>query len=76
MLGAVAYLRTRDDVDGQRIGSSARPWAAIPPCGAAPYCQPIKAILAVQPTRAGDFTARFAADQLGKLGTAMVSRST
>jgi hypothetical protein len=39
---------------------------------AAPYCQPIKAILAVQPTRAGDFTARFAADQLGKLGTTMV----
>ena len=39
---------------------------------ATPYCQPIKAILAVQPTRAGDFTARFAADQLGKLGTTMV----
>lgn len=72
MLGAVAYLRTRDDVDGQRIGVIGTSMGGNTALWAAPYCQPIKAILAVQPTRAGDFTARFAADQLGKLGTAMV----
>ena len=72
MLGAVAYLRTRDDVDGERIGVIGTSMGGNTALWAAPYCQPIKAILAVQPTRAGDFTARFAADQFGKLGTTMV----
>ena len=72
MIGAVAYLRTRDDVDGERIGSIATSMGGNAALYAAPYCQPLKALLCVQPNRAGDFTARFAADQLGKVGPAMV----
>ena len=72
MIGAVAYLHTRDDVDSERIGTIATSMGGNAALFAAPYCQPIKAILCVQPNRAGDFATRFAADQLGTIGPSMV----
>ena len=45
MIGAVAYLRTRDDVDGERIGSIATSMGGNAALYAAPYCQPLKALL-------------------------------
>ena len=73
MIGAVAYLRTRDDVDGERIGVDRHvDGRQHRPLGRAVLPAASRRSCAVQPNRAGDFTARFAADQLGKVGPAMV----
>jgi hypothetical protein len=39
---------------------------------AGPYCQPIPAMLLIQPNRAGTFISRFARDHLGKHGAAIL----
>ncbi len=71
-LGAMAYLRTRSDVDPARIGAVGLSMGGNTVLLGAPYSQPIKALLVIQPTRAGQFTAKFASDQMGRLGATMV----
>jgi uncharacterized protein len=67
--GAVAHLRTRADVDPTRIGAVGTSMGGNIVLLGAPYVQPLKAALLVQPTRPYQFSAGFAADQMGRLGT-------
>ena len=68
--GAVRFLRTRSDVDGARIGALGTSAGANTVMYAIPDGPPVKALLAVQPTRLPVFNRNFARDVLGPLGPA------
>lgn len=67
-VGAVRYARSRSDVDGGRIGVIGMSAGGNTAFYGAPHCQPIRAVLAVQPTKVRRFNARFALDEVGALG--------
>ena len=67
-VGAVAYLRSRPDVDGQRIGSLGVSMGGTIALYGAPECQPIKAILALQPAKVTTFNANFCRLEFGRAG--------
>ena len=67
-IGAVAYLRTRADVDPDRIGAVGTSMGGNAVLIGSPYCLPIKAVLLVQPSKPYVFSSRFAADQFGRIG--------
>lgn len=71
--GAVEYLRSRDDVDGKRIGAVGTSMGGNIVLYGAPECQPVRAILAVQPTRLATFNANFARGELGPLGPKLLA---
>jgi pimeloyl-ACP methyl ester carboxylesterase len=68
LIGAMSYLRMRSEVDPVRIGVLGTSMGGNTALEAAPYCQPIPAMLLIQPNRAGTFISRFARDHLGKPG--------
>ena len=72
LVGAVNYLRTRAEVDGERIGMIGTSMGGNISLYAAPDCQPIKAILAIQPTRLPVFNANFARTELGRFGPLII----
>ena len=67
-VGAVLYLRSRPDVDGQRIGSLGVSMGGTIALYGAPDCQPIKAILALQPAKVTTFNANFCRLEFGPAG--------
>jgi len=73
--GAMGYLRSRDDVDAARIGALGTSAGANTVMYAIPGGPPVKALLAVQPTRLPVFNANFSREVLGPLGPA-AARST
>ncbi|KQP71283.1 hypothetical protein ASF40_05680 [Microbacterium sp. Leaf288] len=73
--GAVAYLRARKDVDPDRISALGTSAGANTVMYAIPDSPPVKALLAVQPTRLPVFNRNFAREVLGPLGPA-AARST
>lgn len=71
LVGAVSYLRTRSDADGDRvgvIGMSAGGSTALYGAGAA---APIRAILAIQPTKVSVFSENMARTEFGRIGPAL-----
>ena len=73
--GALGYLRSRRDVDETRIGALGTSAGANTVMYAIPEGPPVKAFLAVQPTRLPVFNANFSREVLGPLGPAE-ARST
>lgn len=73
--GALGYLRSRKDVDETRIGALGTSAGANTVMYAIPEGPPVKALLAVQPTRLPVFNANFSRDELGPLGP-MAAKST
>src|SRR5258705_7779151 len=71
-IGAVNYLRARPDVDGNRIGAIGCSMGGNICIYGTPECQPVKAILAIQPAVVPNFNRKFARSELGPLGPAMV----
>jgi uncharacterized protein len=71
-IGAVRYLRERGDVDGERLGAIGTSMGGNIVIYGTPKVQPIKAILAIQPTRLAVFNANFMRTEFGRLGPAMV----
>jgi len=69
-VGAVGYLRSRPDVDGERIGAVGTSMGGNIAIYGTPQCQPVKAILAIQPTRLHVFNTNFARTELGRFGPA------
>jgi pimeloyl-ACP methyl ester carboxylesterase len=67
-VGAVLYLRSRPDVDDRRIGALGVSMGGSIALYGAPDCQPIKAILAIQPAKVTTFNANFCRDQFGRHG--------
>jgi pimeloyl-ACP methyl ester carboxylesterase len=74
-IGAVNYLRARPDVDGARIGAIGCSMGGNIAIYGTPECQPVKALLAIQPAVLAHFNHKFARTELGPLGPWMV-RST
>ena len=72
-IGAVNYLRSRPDVDGERIGAIGTSMGGNTIIMGTSQCQPIKALLAVQPTKLHTFNTNFARDELGPLGPASLA---
>ena len=72
LVGAVNYLRTRPEVDGERIGVIGTSMGGNISLYGAPECQPIKAILAIQPTRLAVFNHNFARTELGRFGPLII----
>ena len=70
--GAVAYVRGRTDVDGERIGALGTSMGGNSILYGTPRCQPVKALLAVQPARVANFNRNFARSELGPLGPSLV----
>ena len=70
-IGAVRYLRSRPDVDGERIGAIGCSMGGNIVIMGTPEVQPIKALLAIQPTRLAVFNANFMRDEVGPLGPLM-----
>jgi pimeloyl-ACP methyl ester carboxylesterase len=70
--GAVEAMRARPDVDDARIGGLGCSMGGNAVIYGTPHCQPVKALLAVQPTRLWDFNTKFARTELGPLGPSMV----
>ncbi|HWK25207.1 MAG TPA: alpha/beta fold hydrolase [Solirubrobacter sp.] len=70
-IGAVRYLRTRADVDGSRIGAVGCSMGGNIVIMGTPEVQPIKALLAIQPTRLAVFNSNFMRTEVGALGPAM-----
>ncbi|HEX6383127.1 MAG TPA: alpha/beta fold hydrolase [Anaerolineae bacterium] len=68
LLGALAYLNGRDDVDGARIGAVGFSAGANTILYSLTQTNQIKAAIAVQPTSPAIFARRFGADILGPLG--------
>jgi dienelactone hydrolase len=71
-VGAVGYLRSRPDVDGARIGAIGTSAGGNVVLYGTPEAQPVKAVLAIQPTRLTSFTTNFARTELGPLGPALI----
>jgi alpha-beta hydrolase superfamily lysophospholipase len=71
-IGAVRHLRSRPEVDGERIGAIGTSMGGNIVMYGTPEVQPIKAILAIQPTRLAVFNANFMRTELGPLGPPMV----
>lgn len=69
-VGAVSYLRRRADVDPLRIGAIGTSMGGNAVLIGMPDALPIKAALLVQPTRPYKFSEGFAADVMGKMGSA------
>ncbi len=70
--GAVAYLRGRPDVDGGRIGALGCSMGANTILYGVPSCQPVSAVLAVQPARLATFNRNFGRTEFGPIGPALV----
>ncbi|WP_171013065.1 alpha/beta fold hydrolase [Microbacterium sp. 2FI] len=68
VIGAIDYLRGRRDVDPARISAVGTSAGANTVMYAIPDAPPVKAFLAVQPTRLPVFNRRFAREVLGPLG--------
>jgi dienelactone hydrolase len=68
VVGAVAMLRKRPDVDRRRIGAIGYSMGANAVIYAIPRCQPIRAAVAVQPTSAPVFEPRLARTTMGPAG--------
>jgi pimeloyl-ACP methyl ester carboxylesterase len=68
VVGAVAMLRKRPDVDKRRIGLLGFSMGANAAIYAVPRCQPIRAAVAVQPTTASVFEPRLARTMMGVAG--------
>lgn len=67
LLGAVAYLNSRDDVDRTRVGAVGFSMGANTLLYGLSKTEQIKAAIAVQPTSIGTFSNRYAADLVGPL---------
>jgi pimeloyl-ACP methyl ester carboxylesterase len=67
-VAAVNFLRGRPEVDGERIGAIGASAGGNTVMYGTPDCQPVKALLAVQPTRLQSFNTRFALTELGRMG--------
>ena len=72
-VGAVNYLRSRPDVEGERIGAVGTSMGGNIVIYGTPQCQPVKALLAIQPTKLHQFNTNFARDELGRLGPASLA---
>lgn len=72
LIGAMSYVRGRAEVDPSRVGVLGTSMGGNTALEAAPYCQPIPAMLLVQPNRAGTFITRFARDHLGRYGPSII----
>lgn len=67
-VGAVRYLRDRTDVDPDRIGALGTSAGGNTAMYGIPDCQPIPALLSIQPTRVSRFNRNFARDEMGPFG--------
>jgi pimeloyl-ACP methyl ester carboxylesterase len=67
-VGAVTYLRTRSDVDGDRIGAIGTSAGGNTVLYGVEAAQPVKAVLVIQPTRLTSFNTNFAKTELGRFG--------
>ncbi|HEU4997169.1 MAG TPA: alpha/beta fold hydrolase [Gemmatimonadaceae bacterium] len=74
-IGAINYLRSRPDVDSNRIGALGCSMGGNILLYGTPQCQPVKALLAIQPAVLPNFNRNFARQELGPLGPAMVKAS-
>jgi pimeloyl-ACP methyl ester carboxylesterase len=70
---AVSFLRTRSEVDVQRIGLIGYSMGANTVLYALPHIQPIRAAVVVQPVRIATFAPHFAAAILGPIGPLLLS---
>jgi uncharacterized protein len=70
-IGAVRYLRSRPEVDGERIGAIGTSMGGNIVIYGTPEVQPIKALMAIQPTRLAVFNSNFMRTELGPLGPPM-----
>src|SRR4051794_38553944 len=70
--GALAYLRSRPDVDNDRLGLLGCSMGANACLYGTPDAQPVKAILAVQATRVAHFNHNYTLDEIGRLGPALL----
>lgn len=68
LLGALAYLQTRPDVDAERIGVIGFSMGGNTVLYALPQTEQIKAAVAVEPTSAALYARRFAHDVFGAMG--------
>jgi pimeloyl-ACP methyl ester carboxylesterase len=68
LLGAIAYLEDREDVDSQRIGAMGFSIGANAILFALPQSRKIRAAIAVQPMTPSVFTSRITADLFGVFG--------
>jgi pimeloyl-ACP methyl ester carboxylesterase len=71
-VAAVDHLRSRPDVDDDRIGAIGTSAGGNVVLYGTPDAQPIKAVLAIQPTKLTSFNANFARTELGPLGPALI----
>lgn len=67
-VAAVGFLRARPEVDAERIGAIGTSAGGNTVLYGTPDCQPVRALLAVQPTKLTSFNPRFARRELGRLG--------
>jgi uncharacterized protein len=72
-VGAVTYLRSRADVDSDRIGSIGISMGGTIALYGAPEAQPIKAILAVQPAKVTTFNNNYALTEIGIAGPLLIA---
>ena len=72
LLGAVAYLNGRAEVNKDRIGAVGFSMGANTILYTLPQTDQIKAAVAVQPTSINSFSGRYGADLLGPLSTATI----
>jgi alpha-beta hydrolase superfamily lysophospholipase len=67
-VAAVNYARSRPDVDGQRIGAFGISMGGNIALYGIPDCQPVKALLALQPTKLTIFNTNFCLTEFGRFG--------
>ncbi|GAA3625135.1 hypothetical protein GCM10022200_04330 [Microbacterium awajiense] len=67
--GAIGHLRSRPEVDPARIGAIGLSAGGSTILYGTPDAQPIRALLAIQPTTVGVFADNMARDAFGRLGT-------
>jgi dienelactone hydrolase len=71
-VAAVEFVRQRSDVDGERIGAIGYSMGAGTVLYGTPDCQPIRALLAVQPARIATFNRNFSRTEWGRIGPLLI----
>ena len=74
VVAAVEHVRAREGVDPARVGILGCSMGGNAAIYAVPRCQPVGAVLAIQPAVVSHFNAHFSRDELGPLGP-LLSRS-
>lgn len=72
VIAAINWLQEQPEVDNERLGAIGFSMGANALMYALPYCQPVKAAVAIQPVRVATYAPALAREMIGPIGPALL----